>query len=93
MVKYNDMRYNWTNNIDEYNKVNAQIDQYIFTIFSAFTRPFQILFKTDANELTGNVNGVPVMAQLNEQSDFPGGIVGFQLNFNQVTYPLEALIK
>ena len=43
-------------------------------------RPFKIIFKTDANEMTiangDNAN--------NEQSGIPGGIVGFQLTFNQI---------
>ena len=57
------------------------------SIFSAFTRPFQILFKTDANEATASTGALgATMAQLNEQSGVPGGIVGFQLNFNQVLY-------
>jgi hypothetical protein len=48
---------------------------------AAFTRPFKITFKTDANEIV-TAGG---MANNNELSLFPGGIVGFQLNFNQIS--------
>jgi hypothetical protein len=43
-------------------------------------RPFKITFKTDANEVT-TING---MANTNEESFAPGGIIGFQLTFTQI---------
>jgi hypothetical protein len=53
-------------------------------LFLAFTRPFKIIFKTDANELTG-IAGIAISAANNEQSASPGGIIGFQLNFLQIS--------
>ena len=47
----------------------------------AFMRPFKIIFKTDDNEQT-TAGGTE---DVNEESVAPGGIVGFQLTFNQVS--------
>jgi hypothetical protein len=44
-------------------------------------RPFKITFKTDANELTIAAGATAVN---NEESFAPGGIIGFQLFFNQI---------
>jgi hypothetical protein len=52
--------------------------------FLAFTRPFKIIFKTDANEVTITA-GATGDASMNEQADSPGGIVGFQLSFVQIS--------
>ncbi|XP_059089365.1 uncharacterized protein LOC131885355 [Tigriopus californicus] len=40
-------------------------------------RPFRVIFKTDADEVTGAIAG----ANENEQEAFPGGIIGFHLNY------------
>jgi hypothetical protein len=48
-------------------------------------RPFKVIFKTDANEMTTAVIGTATTAAINEQSAFPGGIIGFQLSFNQLS--------
>jgi hypothetical protein len=40
--------------------------------------PFRIMFKTDANEATGNMAND---GNVNEQAGTPGGIVGFSLNY------------
>lgn len=45
-----------------------------------FTRPFRIAFKTDANEVVGIA-----ATGTNEQTGAPGGIIGFQLSFNQIS--------
>ena len=49
-------------------------------IFTAFMRPFKIIFKTDADEVAAGAT-----ATLNEEATFPGGIIGFQLSFNQIS--------
>ncbi|XP_059088965.1 uncharacterized protein LOC131885059 [Tigriopus californicus] len=41
------------------------------------TRPFRVLFKTDADEMTERITAVVA----NEQAGFPGGIIGFHLNY------------
>lgn len=41
------------------------------------TRPFRVFFKTDANERTTGLSSVAG----NEQAMFPGGIIGFHLNY------------
>ncbi|TRY61834.1 hypothetical protein TCAL_13320 [Tigriopus californicus] len=43
----------------------------------AQTRPFRVLFKTDADEMTERITAVVA----NEQAGFPGGIIGFHLNY------------
>ncbi len=43
------------------------------------TRPFKIEFKTDANEATATNTD----ASTSETNIFPGGIVGFSLNYVQ----------
>lgn len=45
------------------------------------TTPFQVTFITDADEMT--TKGDTMLAQKNEQSRVPGGIVGFHLNYIQ----------
>ena len=47
--------------------------------FSAGRRPFRIIFKTDADEVTYKL----AMTNLDEQSAAPGGIIGFQLMYWQ----------
>ena len=56
-------------------------------------RPFKVVFKTDANEVAGattagNPTAVPAIApanaDVNEAGAFPGGIIGFSLNYFQV---------
>ena len=39
------------------------------------------MFKTDANEFT--IAGG--MSNMNEEANFPGGIIGFQLSYTQVS--------
>ncbi|TRY61752.1 hypothetical protein TCAL_11241, partial [Tigriopus californicus] len=39
-------------------------------------RPFRVIFKTDADEMTGAAS-----PETNEAEGFPGGIIGFLLNF------------
>lgn len=48
-------------------------------IIAAVERPFRIDFKTDENEVTGGL----VNAEVDEEKDAPGGIIGFSLNFLQ----------
>jgi hypothetical protein len=49
-------------------------------LISAFLRPFKIIFKTNNDELTiANIG-----ANNNEESLFPGGIIGFQLSYAQI---------
>ena len=43
-------------------------------------RPFRLTFKTDANEMT-----VAAAATTNELSVVPGGIIGFQLTYMQIS--------
>ena len=43
-------------------------------------RPFRVTFKTDANEVAG-----AGAAGTNEQFNAPGGIIGFQLSFSQIS--------
>ena len=43
-------------------------------------RPFKVIFKTDSNELTTTIGS----SDTNEEAGFPGGIIGFQLFYNQV---------
>ena len=45
----------------------------------AVERPFRIEFKTDANEVTADLND----PNTDEERDAPGGIIGFNLNFLQ----------
>ena len=52
---------------------------YLFFLL-AVERPFRITFKTDANEVTAGST-----PNSNEQSETPGGIVGFLLNYSQVS--------
>ncbi|TRY61395.1 hypothetical protein TCAL_13401 [Tigriopus californicus] len=47
------------------------------TISPSQQRPFRVIFKTDADEVTGAIAG----ANENEQEAFPGGIIGFHLNY------------
>ena len=49
-------------------------------------RPFKVVFKTNANELTGATIAMPptTTPDLNEAGIFPGGIIGFSLNYFQV---------
>jgi hypothetical protein len=47
-------------------------------------RPFKVIFKTDANEVTAGGAGA-AFAMTNEQGIFPGGIVGFQLTWLQTS--------
>jgi hypothetical protein len=51
--------------------------------FSAFTRPFKVIFKTDANEITTGAGATAAI--VNEQAFAPGGIIGFQLSFIQIS--------
>ena len=44
-------------------------------------RPFRLIFKTDANEVTGMAAG----ANVDERGTAPGGIIGFQLTYMQVS--------
>jgi hypothetical protein len=44
-------------------------------------RPFKVIFKTDANEATIGAGN----SQTNEQAIAPGGIIGFQLTFLQIS--------
>jgi len=47
----------------------------------AQTRPFRLSLKTDADEgSTGTID----VANTNEQSEVPGGIIGFSLDYTQV---------
>ena len=46
---------------------------------SAGRRPFRIIFKTDADEVTYK----NAMSNLDEQAAAPGGIIGFQLMYWQ----------
>jgi len=57
---------------------------FYMSYFSAFTRPFKVIFKTDANEIT-TMGGAASTAINNEQAVAPGGIIGFQLNFLQIS--------
>ncbi len=54
--------------------------KYLFVL--ANTRPFMITFRTDQNEVFANAAGGNV-ATTSEESLEPGGIVGFNLNFQQ----------
>jgi hypothetical protein len=45
-------------------------------------RPFKIIFKTDANEQTRAIGG---NEDLHEETSAPGGIIGFQLSFAQIS--------
>ena len=49
-------------------------------------RPFKVVFKTDANELAGPTTATApaANANVNEAGAFPGGIIGFSLNYFQV---------
>ena len=51
------------------------------SLFPAIMRPFKIVFQTDANEVTI----ANQMADKNEQSFVPGGIIGFQLMYTQIS--------
>eukprot|EP00095_Tigriopus_kingsejongensis_P008330 maker-scaffold1667_size31718-snap-gene-0.4 protein:Tk08330 transcript:maker-scaffold1667_size31718-snap-gene-0.4-mRNA-1 annotation:"hypothetical protein DAPPUDRAFT_311633" len=44
----------------------------------SFQRPFQVIFKTDMDEVTLAATNMP---DVNEQSEAPGGITGFHLNW------------
>ena len=47
--------------------------------------PFQVQFKTDADEAVGkDAAAAPGVANENEQDSSPGGILGFSLNFMQI---------
>ena len=46
--------------------------------------PFRIEFKTDADEVTG-VAANMAKADFNEQAMTPGGILGFSINYAQVS--------
>lgn len=45
--------------------------------------PYRIVFKTDADEVAAPVTDGVDEAEVNEQGELPGGIVGFNLNFAQ----------
>jgi hypothetical protein len=45
-------------------------------------RPFKIIFKTDANELTIAAGAT---TSNSEETLAPGGIIGFQLFYNQIS--------
>ena len=46
------------------------------------SRPFRMSFKTDIDEV--NTDATANMANVNEQSVAPAGIIGFSLNWNQI---------
>ena len=50
-----------------------------FVLFAAGQRPFKITFITDANEVQLDVAD----AKLDEEAVFPGGIIGFSLDYAQ----------
>ena len=62
---------------------------YIYFLPLATTIPFQIQFKTDADEVTSPVaiKGGVVVSTTNEQAVAPSGIVGFSLNYVETTCP------
>ena len=51
--------------------------------FSAKRRPFMIFFRTDGNEAEDSGEVSPQTGLTNEQELFPGGIIGFSLDFKQ----------
>ena len=50
---------------------------------SAKRRPFMIFFRTDGNEAEDSGAVAAQTGLTNEQEDFPGGIIGFSLDFKQ----------
>ena len=46
-------------------------------------RPFMIFFRTDGNEAEDSGAVAAQTGLTNEQEDFPGGIIGFSLDFKQ----------
>ena len=45
--------------------------------------PFRLTLKTDENEVTTGNNAID--ADDNEQNGMPGGIIGFSLNYQQIS--------
>ena len=54
-----------------------------FFIILATRRPFMIFFRTDGNELEASGAVAAQTGATNEQEFFPGGIIGFSLDFKQ----------
>ena len=52
-------------------------------LFSAFVRPFTIQVRFDSDENTDDTTSAADMAQINELSETPGGIIGFFLQYEQ----------
>ena len=57
--------------------------EYFLFAFSAFVRPFTIQVRFDSDEIT--TTGTADMADANELSETPGGIIGFYLQYEQKT--------
>ena len=55
----------------------------IFLIFLAKRRPFMIFFRTNGNEAEDSGGLAAQTGLTNEQEDYPGGIIGFSLDFKQ----------
>ena len=56
---------------------------YIYYVIPAFVRPFTIQVRFDSDEIT--TTGTADMADVNELSETPGGIIGFFLQYEQKT--------
>ena len=54
-----------------------------FEIFLAKRRPFMIFFRTNGNEAEDSGGLAAQTGLTNEQEDYPGGIIGFSLDFKQ----------